>query len=244
MPPRKPKAPALEAGTYPARVVLISSLGIQDQGEWKGEKKSPALELLVTYELLDEFMPDEDGDEDTSKPRWFSENFALYSLDSDLAKSTKRYFALDPEKEFGGDWSKLIGTPCTVTLVQNPNKQDPTIIYNKIASVSKMREKDAAKAPDLVNPSVVFDYYEPDMGEWDKLPQWIRNKMTEDALDFEGSALQGELKSHKSEDKKEKLGNNVLYFETGKSDYALRKTLQEAGIQAIDTEDHIDPLSW
>ncbi|MBK22742.1 MAG: molecular chaperone HtpG [Halobacteriovorax sp.] len=42
-------------------------------------------------------------------------------------------------------------------------------------------------------------------------------------------------------DKKEKLENKVLYFEAGKSDYSLRNTLKEEGIQSIETEDHIDP---
>lgn len=40
---------------------------------------------------------------------------------------------------------------------------------------------------------------------------------------------------------KEKLGNKVLYFEKGKSDYALRKELISQGLQAIETESYIDP---
>lgn len=42
-------------------------------------------------------------------------------------------------------------------------------------------------------------------------------------------------------EKKEKLGDKVLYFEAGKSDYSLRTNLKEAGIHAIETDDHIDP---
>lgn len=42
-------------------------------------------------------------------------------------------------------------------------------------------------------------------------------------------------------DKKEKLGNTVLYFEAGKSDYALRNSLKEEGVHSIETDDHIDP---
>jgi molecular chaperone HtpG len=40
---------------------------------------------------------------------------------------------------------------------------------------------------------------------------------------------------------KEKLKDTVLYFEKGKSDYALRKQLLEEGIQTIETESYIDP---
>jgi molecular chaperone HtpG len=40
---------------------------------------------------------------------------------------------------------------------------------------------------------------------------------------------------------KEKLGNKVLYFEKGKSDFALRKELLAQGLQTIETESYIDP---
>ena len=40
---------------------------------------------------------------------------------------------------------------------------------------------------------------------------------------------------------REKLQEKVVYFEKGKSDYALRKQLLEEGIQAIETESYIDP---
>lgn len=39
----------------------------------------------------------------------------------------------------------------------------------------------------------------------------------------------------------EKLGNKVLYFEKGKSDYALKKELLIQGLQTIETESYIDP---
>jgi molecular chaperone HtpG len=40
---------------------------------------------------------------------------------------------------------------------------------------------------------------------------------------------------------KTKLGEKVLYFEKGKSDYALRKELLSHGLQAVETESYIDP---
>lgn len=188
--PRAPKAPALQAGTYPARLVIVAGIGLQPQREYQGEAKPPKKELLVTYELLDEFMPDDDGNEDETQPRWFSENFPLLPLDSELAKSTKRYYGLDPKVEKDGEWGDLIGAPCNIVLTQKPNKKNPDIIYNNIGGVSSMRDKDAAKAPDLVNPSVVFDFYSPDLDAFKALPQWIQKKITEDNLDFQGSKLQ------------------------------------------------------
>jgi molecular chaperone HtpG len=40
---------------------------------------------------------------------------------------------------------------------------------------------------------------------------------------------------------KEKLGDKVLYFEKGKSDYSLRKELLAQGLHALETESYIDP---
>lgn len=43
------------------------------------------------------------------------------------------------------------------------------------------------------------------------------------------------------ENVKTKLEDKVVYFEKGKSDYALKKELLNAGIQTIETESYIDP---
>lgn len=195
----------LEPGTYPARVVQILSLGLQAQPDYKGQEKPPKQELMVTYEFLDEFLTDkETGEELEDKPRWLSETFPLNSLDSDLAKSTKRYFAIDPDNEFGGDWAQLAGMPVMVTLVQNESKKNGKV-YENITGVSTMRSKEANKAPDLKNDPKVFDIDDPDMEVFGSLPQWIQDKM-KDNLEFAGSALEaalegGEVKKEKKEEK-------------------------------------------
>src|SRR5690606_29752920 len=129
--------------------------------------KPPAYMISVTYELVDSFMVDEDGNELEDKPRWVSETFPIYSLQADMAKSTKRYLALDPEEVFEGDFSKLTDTPCNVTIVIN-KKGDKT--YTNVANVSAMRPRDAAKCPELVNAARVFDLEQPDMDVFNSLP--------------------------------------------------------------------------
>ena len=185
----------LEPGTYPCRVVQILSLGLQPQNPYKGEPKDPAEMLYVTYEFLDEFMKDDETGEDIEdKPRWLSEDFPLHSLNADLAKSTKRYFALDPDNEYGGDWSKLGGVPCMTTVVNNPGKgQHAGKVFENITGVSTMRAKEAAKAPELKNPPKIFDIDEPDMEIFGSLPEWLQDRMTKENLRFEGSALQKAL---------------------------------------------------
>ncbi|MDG1314776.1 MAG: hypothetical protein P8P29_04525 [Flavobacteriaceae bacterium] len=207
---------ALEAGTYPARLVQVVCKGLQPQPPYQGNEKPPQVELYVTYELLDEFILDEDGNELKDKPRWISETFGLFNLSTELAKSTKRYFAIDPTESHKGDWGKLGGTAVMVTIVQTPDKKGKkddegnTVIYNNISSVQTMREKDAKRADPLVNPVRVFDPYEPDMDSYFALPEWLRDKIKE-GLDFGGGALEKALEGlneNEEVDKRRKGGGD------------------------------------
>lgn len=177
----------LDAGTYPGRLVMVVDLGLQSQREYQGDPKPPAYEILTTYEHSDEFMKDEDGNDIADKPRWSSESFALYPLQSEKAKSTKRYLALDPSGQAKGDWSKLLSTPVMITMVHNQNKKTGTV-YANIAGISAMRAKDADKLPKLINPAVAFDMDNPDVEVFNKLPDWIKKKIMT-GLEFKGSKL-------------------------------------------------------
>ena len=180
----------LEIGTYKGRVVQIIDLGVQAQRPYKGEPKSPVQEIKVTYELLDEFMIDEDGNEVLDKPRWISEDMPLYNLKSERAKSTKRYLALDPKISFGGNWPDLLGATCMVNIVQNQGKgKNADKVYANVAGVAPMRARDVSSAAELQNPSVYFDLDTCDMDVWKKIPDWIQDKITSN-LNFSGSRLE------------------------------------------------------
>lgn len=180
----------LEPGVYKARIVQIIDFGVQPQRAFQGKEKPPAQEIGITYELLDEFMKDEDGNDLEDKPRWISENFPLHSLKADMAKSTKRYKALDPTEEFGGNWPDLIEYPCMVTIINNPGKEGK--VYDNVGNVSAMRPRDAANAPELVNEAKVFDLDAPDMEVFNKLPKWIQDKIKGN-LGFKSSPLEKAL---------------------------------------------------
>lgn len=188
--------PNLEPGPYPARLVQIIDLGLQPQRPYKGVEKPPAHELMVTYELSDAFMIDKEGNDLEDKPRWVSETFPLNNISADLAKSTKRYVAFDPNISDGGDWSKQIGKPCTVNIINNESKGK---VYDNVDSVAPMRARDAAKLPELVNPSRVFDLDNPDMEVFNSFPDWIKEKITSN-LTFSGSLLEGLLKGAPAKD--------------------------------------------
>lgn len=203
------RPPALDAGTYPARLVQVIDLGMQPQRPWQGQEKSPANLILTTYEILDEFMKDEDGNELTDKPRWVSEDFPLFSLNSDRAKSTQRYTALDQSLQYEGDWGQLVGIPCIVTLSADQDRtgkkdQDGNIIvYNNISSVQPMRSKDANKAEPLKNPTKVFNMESPNLDVFLSLPDWLRDRIKE-SLEFGGSPLEKLLSNIDESEEREK----------------------------------------
>lgn len=204
-----PRAEPLEPGTYPARLVGIINLGTQAQNDYMGEAKPPVMTMQTTYELLDEFLKNDDGEDDEERPRWISEDFPFYSLKSEKAKSTKRYLALDPDKEFEGDWTQLVDVPCMVTLIAKPSAKDKNIVYNNVTNVSAMRPKEALKAPELVNSPFLFDFYDPDMTVWEIIPKWTRDKIMR-AVDFKGSLLETKLREAPSKNDDEDEAPKVV----------------------------------
>ena len=180
------KQPLLEVGTLPARLVRVIDLGMQSQPDYQGQEKPPAHMVDFTYELLDVFMVDKDGNEDETKPRWISESFPIHHPSADLAKSTKRAKALDPNDDFGYDLTKMVGQPCMVTI---GHKQSKGNTYANIIGVTPMRARDADKAPGLKNEPVVFTLDDPDLEVFNKFPDWLKERIRTN-LEYKGSKLQ------------------------------------------------------
>jgi len=174
-------------GVYPARLVQLIDFGLQAQKPYKGQDKPPVNEIGLTYELVDEFMLDENGKPIEDKPRWISETLPFYGLYADKAKSTQRYLAFDPTQEWGGDFSRAITQPVNITIVNNPGNNGK--VYDNVASIAAMRPRDAEKCPELVNEPRVFDLDNPDLKVFESFPEWIRDKIKGN-LNYEGSKLQ------------------------------------------------------
>ncbi len=202
---KKTEQPLLDIGTYPARVVQIIDLGLQPQMPYMGQEKDPQHEIMVGYELVDSFMVNEKGEEMEDKPRWISESFPFHNLSADLAKSTKRYMALDPTMAFDGEWPKLIGAPCEVTVGHKPGKgKNVGKTYINVTNVAPMRAAKAAKCPELKNPPILFLLDEPDGETWQKLPDWIKERLKGN-LNFRGSPLEAMLGGAKDKPSREEV---------------------------------------
>lgn len=178
--------PLLAVDNYPARVAQIVDLGLQDGGEYKGEKKAPVNKVYITYELVDAFMIDKDGKDIEDKPLWKSEDLNLLSPEMDMAKCNKRYKAIDPEEVFDYDWSKIIGQPCTVLTV---HKESNGKTFCNVGNVSPyVVSKRNLELPELQNEGKMFTLDEPDMDVFNALPQWLQDKIKGN-LEFKGSPL-------------------------------------------------------
>jgi len=173
--------PMLETANFPARVVQVIDLGLQPRKAYEGVVKTPANVIWVTYELPTEFMLDDDSKEDKEKPRWVSESINLFSLDQENANSTKRINALDPSGELKGDWGRVLGYPCTLTIVHSKCGK-----YANVGAVSPPMK--GLVIGELVNEPKLFDLSAPDMEVYEGLPDFLKEKIKNN-LEFEGSLL-------------------------------------------------------
>jgi hypothetical protein len=184
----------IEPGSYPARLVQLIDIGLQPQRAFQGTPKPPIQEIHLTYELVDVFMADDEGNDIEDKPRWVSETIPFHNLEAAKAKSTQRYNAFDPKGDYDGDFTKALGDPINVVLVNNA-VGDKT--YTNVAGLSPMRPKEAGKCTELKNPISVFSLDEPDMAVYAKLPKWIQEKIGKN-LNFKGSPLDKALNGGKA----------------------------------------------
>ena len=193
-----PRQENIEPGSYPARIVEIIDMGVQvTTGKYA---KPPRQKLKITYELVDEFCKDAEGNEMEDKPRWIDEKFPLYSLSIDKATSTKRYNALDPSNKFKGDITQLLGEPCTVTVINKPGEgKNASKVYDNVASAVAVRKKEAANIPPLVNKTKLFLMDEPDLEVYESLTKWMREDIMA-AVGFDDSPLAALLNGDSGEE--------------------------------------------
>jgi hypothetical protein len=186
----KSTAPLLDEGVYPARILSIVDLGMQPGSPQYPEEK---LKLEFRFELLDEFMLDEEGKVLTDKPRVFSYE-VTYNADGYMNEKANIYKLISAIPEgFTMSLSEMIGTPVNVMISKyikksgkNAGKED-----NKVVSVLTMKAKEVAAAPALINTPLFFDMAEPTMEAWNKL--YSGNKYAQRDRIMASSSFQGSL---------------------------------------------------
>ena len=165
-------------GTHMGRLVGITDLDHQPGFEWQGEQIESQYKVTFTYELCNSLTKDE-------RPHWVSEDFKV--SDHERSKMFARVKALDPTgslSDRGNNLAGLINAPCMVEVSHNAKG------YAKIGGVASALA--GYPVPELVNDPYVFDFEDPDMEVFKRLPEFVQGKLKA-SLNFEGSALHGEL---------------------------------------------------
>lgn len=190
----KKKFARLEDGTYMARIVNIIDLGVQED-TYEGEKKI-AHKIFVQFEFPTEMITINDEE----KPRWLGKDFAV-SL-HEKATLVKLVSAADPDgskTRKGRNLKALLDLPLMVT-VGSTNTGNA-----KIAGMARLMK--GMTVPPLANPLVFFDLDGDDVEAFNKLPEWMQEKIKA-SIDFEDTLFAKALKSG-CEKKKEKDSGGV-----------------------------------
>ena len=173
---------------YLARVVGVVDLDHQPGFEYEGEHVESAYKLSLTYELPTSLM--EDG-----RPHWVTED--LKQSDHKASNLYARVKALDPRGELtrnGQDLSGLLNAKCMVAVGRNKKG------YAKIDGVTPAPNGFAV--PELQNPPFIFDFENPNMDIFFRLPEFVRNKLKA-SLNYEGSELEALVLEREEADDKE-----------------------------------------
>lgn len=223
------KEEPLENGSYGARVVRVVDWGVQPPPPNDKYGKGPKHQISVTFELPEEFMKDEEGNDLEDKPRWVGRRIPLNPLSSDLATSTAWSKAIDVKGEFDGDWSQYLGLPVEVVIRQNGE-------YTNIESLNPMRASKAAKLPELVNDAFFFDLSAPDLELFKKLSTWEQAQICNN-VNFKGSKLY------------DLLGGEAVVWEKGKKNEVSEndgkaKKEQVKNEEPIEQEEDGEDVPW
>ena len=172
-------------GAHISRLIGVVDLGVQERQPYKGKPKSPCGQILLTYELTDDFVEIEGQG---SRPRWISKKENAFS--SQNSNLTAVVTALDPGNVYGGDLAALARhqTPCMVTISPktDPNTGQP-IDGVRITGVSGLPGNFPVNT--AANPPLVFDWDAPDMAAFDRLPEWVKEQIKK-AHNFKGHPIE------------------------------------------------------
>jgi hypothetical protein len=187
-PARRPQR-LLKVASYPGRVVGIIDLGVQERRAYEGKAKPPCQMAFIQYELSHEFLEDEEGNPDETKPLWLGEQIPLLSLKSERATSTKRCKTFDPMNEHNGDLTKMLASPCSI-LVAHSSKEG--VVRHKIGDVGALAQMPGYVQPALRNPPRIFELSNPDLEVFNSLPEWMQT-LIKGNLNYAGSKLEALL---------------------------------------------------
>lgn len=168
----------VEPGTYVARCYSMIEIGTVET-EFNGEKKT-AKQVNITWELPEELavFKEENGPE----PYVVSKTYTLSmhekaTLRKDLESWRGKSYTNDEVKRF--DITKLLGQPCLLNIVHETSKTDPSKVYVKVSSVSKLMK--GQEVGEQINPTRLLSFDKFDWNVFDNLSDWLKDKIKSSA---------------------------------------------------------------
>lgn len=166
-------------------------------------KSQTLRKVRIGWELPNEtrIFKEEDGE----MPFVISKEYTLSMHEkSNLRKDLKSWrgkdFTEDEVKMF--DITKLLGVPCMLNIIHTPSK-DGSRLYANIAGVTPMPK--GVKCPPQVNDTVELSYDQWDEEEFNKLPDFIKDKMK---TSVEYNAMRNPQQAHITEPVLEPIGES------------------------------------
>lgn len=150
-------------GTHIGRCYMVVDLGLQDTPFGAKHK------IRVGWELPTELM--EDGRPFSVGKEYTASLHPDSGLAQDLVSWRGRSFT--DEELAGFDVFKILGAPCMLTVIHNTSKNGKT--YANVKSVTALPK--TVTCPEPVNEKIAFSLEEPNDVMFQKLPEWIRNRI-------------------------------------------------------------------
>ncbi len=159
-------------GVYTAICIWIIDLGMQET-KWNEVVKLKRKVKLV-FELVGTSM------EANGKPFVVGNNFTL-SLNekSELYKTLVSWRGrnFSSEEMDGFDLKNVLGAGCQLNVIHN---QSENRIYANIGAIMPSRKGESVPSP--VNDFIFYDGHNHDEDVWNKIPEWIQNKINRPKL--------------------------------------------------------------
>jgi len=176
---RKP----LEAGAYAAVCDMIVDLGVQPS---PGGQFAPKRTLMVRFQIPSERVEITKNGETKSLPAVISRTLGLSlnekaTLRQLLQSWRGRAFTSDELKRF--DLANVLGKPAFINVTHSV-KGDKT--YANLTSIMPLPK--GMPAPTLESEALVYSTDTPDAAVFDKLPEWVQDKIANRILDIPKAA--------------------------------------------------------
>lgn len=162
------------SGNHVARCYLQIELGNVEE-EFKGVKKIVP-KVIIGWELP--FVKKDYGDGKGPTSLTFTKEYTLFmnakaTLRKDLESWRGKAYTEEQAKKV--DITRLLGQPCFLNIIHQPKQSDPSVMRDKVASITPMPKE--FTAPDPIRPQFVLSFDKFDPKVFDSLPDFIKDKI-------------------------------------------------------------------